>query len=496
MRARLAMTILAAAVGATCAPASAVAHPLGNFTTNQLVTVKVSSDEATLGYVLDQAEIPTFQEISRFDTNGDEQITGAEETAFEQDLLSEPSSNLKLSADGKPVELGPPSDIELSFPPGQGGLPLTRLTANFTGPLPAGMSTVDLDNDAFGDRIGWRAIQGVPGDGTDVVSNLPVTDPTDSLRAYPVDLLSSPFDQRQATFDVSAGDGTVSGPDGPAISDDAETGRLTDGFANLLAGGNTQGALILVLLAAAFGWGALHALSPGHGKAMVAGYLAGSSGKPRHAAALGLTVTATHTVSVFALGLVTLALSQYIVPEQLYPWLGVVSGAMIIGIGLWVMASRLRRWRAMRAGGAAPAHGHSHGHGHSHEHGHSHSHDHGHSHSHDHSHDAPISTRELLGLGISGGMVPCPSALVVLIAAISQHRVGLGLLLIFAFSLGLAATITAIGLVTIWGKRLVRRFRPEKILFGGRITGALPALSASVIILAGVLITARAIPTF
>jgi ABC-type nickel/cobalt efflux system permease component RcnA len=253
--------------------------------------------------------------------------------------------------------------------------------------------------------------------------------------------------------------------------------RGAGGLAGLLTGETPRGLLVLVLFAAAFGWGALHALSPGHGKAMVAGYLAGSRGRPRHAVALGLTVTATHTAAVFALGLVTLAASEYVLPEDVYPWLGVASGLMVVAIGFAVMRSRYRRWRRMRAGSGEPHHGHSH---------------------HDHHHHgepgAPIRTRELLGLGISGGLVPCPSALVVLIAAISQHRVGLGMALIVAFSIGLAATVTAVGLVTIWGQRLVRRLQPEQRLFGGRLVGALPALSASLIVLVGVLITYRAVP--
>ena len=189
-------------------------------------------------------------------------------------------------------------------------------------------------------------------------------------------------------------------------------------------------------------------------------------------------MTATHTAAVFALGLITLAASQYIVPERLYPWLGLVSGLMVVGIGLSVMRSRYKRWRAMRAERRRPL-----------ENGHSHSH------SHAHDHDAhPTGLRGLIGLGVSGGLVPCPSALVVLIAAISQHRVGLGMVLILAFSLGLAATITAVGLAVIWGQRLVRRFQPERRLFGGRLTGAIPALSAGLIVFAGVLISYRALP--
>ncbi len=350
-----------------------------------------------------------------------------------------------------------------------------------------------MTNDAFADRTGWRAIQALPGDGTDVVSSVPATDPTDGLRAYPQGLLETPPDDRTATFEASPGSGQVTAPEGVS-GGEATADRGGDGFAGTLTSGNTEGLLILVLLATAFGWGALHALSPGHGKAMVAGYLAGSRGTPRHAFALGATVTATHTASVFALGLITLAASEYIVPERLYPWLGVASGLMVVAVGLTVMRSRLRRWRAVRAG-EAPGHDHDHARPHAPHHDHdarpmamhtttattprSQS-------------DAPIRMRELLGLGVSGGLVPCPSALVVLIAAISQHRIGLGMALIFAFSLGLAGTVSAVGLVTIYGQRLVGRVNFERRMFGGRLTGALPAMSATLIVLVGVLITSRA----
>ena len=272
----------------------------------------------------------------------------------------------------------------------------------------------------------------------------------------------------------------VTAPPGLAGGEGSED-RALDGFANSLAGGDSHGLLIVFLLAAAFGWGALHALSPGHGKAMVAGYLVGSRGTPRHALILGLTVTATHTAAVFALGLVTLAASEYVLPEDLYPWLGVLSGLMVAGIGLTVMRSRFRRWRALRAQAAEEREGHGEA---TTTHGTTTTHD----------HDGPITMRGLLGLGVSGGIVPCPSALVVLIAAISQHRVGLGMLLIVAFSLGLAATLTAVGLAVIYGGRLITRLRPERRIFGSRLAGALPAVSASVIVLAGVLITSRAVP--
>jgi ABC-type nickel/cobalt efflux system permease component RcnA len=319
-----------------------------------------------------------------------------------------------------------------------------------------------------------------------VRSSVPATDPTGGLRSYPQNLLSSPPSERRGSFEVTPGSGRVSAPPGPA-GGPATGERSLDGFADALAGADTHGLLIVFLLAAAFGWGALHALSPGHGKAMVAGYLVGARGTPRHAAILGLMVTATHTVSVFALGLITLAASQYILPEQLYPWLGVLSGLLVVGIGLTVMRARFRRWRAARAEAAGEAGANADHQDHSHRYEHT-------GHVHHHHPDGPITMRGLIGLGVSGGIVPCPSALVVLIAAISQHRVGLGMALILAFSLGLAATLTVVGLAVVFGGRLITRLRPERRIFGSRFAGALPALSASVIVLAGVLITSKAIP--
>jgi ABC-type nickel/cobalt efflux system permease component RcnA len=500
--------LLALLVLAAAAPA-AEAHPLGNFTTNQLVRVSVDERRANVGYVLDLAEIPTFQLIQRHDDDGDGEISGAERGDVIAELEREVEAGLTVTVDGSERRLRPVAAPRLSFPAGQTGLALTRLETRYAAPLPGSEASIGVRNDAYANRTGWRAIEVLEGSGTDVVSSVPATEPTDGLRAYPAGLLQAPPDVRRASFESSPGTGTVSAPDG--IGGGATTtDRAGDGFAAALTSGNTEGLLIVILLATAFGWGALHALSPGHGKAMVAGYLAGSRGTPRHAFALGATVTATHTASVFALGLLTLAASELIVPERLYPWLGVVSGLIVVAVGLTVMRSRLRRWRAVRAGGASDRHGHSHGHEAAHDHGHgsghaeAHTHDHVHDHVHDHGHshhhhhgagDAPIRMRELFGLGVSGGLVPCPSALVVLIAAISQHRLALGMALIFAFSLGLAATVSGVGLLTIYGGRLLRRIEVERRLFGGRLTGALPALSAILIVAVGILITSRAIPT-
>ena len=469
--------LLAALLAVVTLPDAASAHPLGNFTINHLSQVRVSQGTVEVHYILDQAEIPTFQEIQHFDRDGNGVISGAERTAVLEHKLSEIAPGLHLTVDDSSVALGAPRSSSLSYPPGQGGLSLTRVETTFVAATPAGAQRIELHDDTYRDRVGWKAIQILPGPDTDVRSSVPASDPTRGLRAYPLDLLQSPPDERDASFAVTGGSGQVSAPDGEEVGP-VTTDRAQDGFAGALTSGNDHGLLILLLLGSAFVWGALHALSPGHGKTMVAGYLAGSRGRPRDAALLGLTVTLTHTSAVFALGFITLGASAYVLPEDLYPWLGVVSGAMVIAIGLWAIWTRLGRWRAMRV---------------EHDHGHHHMHAH-HDHPHGRGPGAPITTRSLIALGVSGGIVPCPSALVVLVAAISQHRLGLGFALILAFSVGLAATLTAVGLAVLHGGRLIKRLRPERRLFGGRIAGALPALSATLIVLAGTLITLRAIP--
>jgi nickel/cobalt exporter len=199
---------------------------------------------------------------------------------------------------------------------------------------------------------------------------------------------------------------------------------------------------------------------------VITAYLVGSRGTARHAVLLGATVTVTHTIGVFALGLVTLSLSQFILPEQLYPWLNLVSALLIVGVGLSVLQWRLREWRHRRA----------------HDRGHHH-------HSHDHDHDPALGLRRLLGIGISGGIIPCPTALVVLLAAISLHRVGYGLVLIVAFSFGLAATITGLGLLAVAAKSAFRR-----IDLGGGAIRLLPAASAVIVLGLGVAMTVRALP--
>jgi nickel/cobalt transporter (NicO) family protein len=456
MRRALGLALVAAVFATALTAATASAHPLGNFSVNHLSTVRISDDEVRVHYVLDQAEIPTVQERG---------LSSAEVLERKRGEVYE---RLALIVDGRRVGLEPAAAARLTFPTGAGGLRTTRLEL----PLRAEVRDprrVELRDGTFPGRVGLKAIASAPGDGTAVRTSAPSGDPTGGLRRYPDDLLSSPLDRRSATFSVRPGDGTLVAPraEGGTF---AHTRSEFDGFAGLFEDAASGEGVLLLLLLAAFGWGALHALSPGHGKAMVAAYLVGASGTARHAVALGATVTVTHTIGVFALGVVTLALSQYVVPEDLYPWLTLVAGAMVVVIGFGVLRSRLRKAR------------HAHAHHHSHAHHRSHAHDHSRA-------PAELGWRGLLGMGAAAGLIPCPSALVVLLAAISQHEVALGLLLITAFSLGLAGTLTVLGLAVVYARKLI----PPR-LAAGRLAAALPAASALLIVGVGFVLTANAVP--
>jgi ABC-type nickel/cobalt efflux system permease component RcnA len=424
------LALIAVAVAALAWPALAAAHPLGNFTINRFSRVEVSGPRLYVRYVLDMAEIPTYQ-AGRIDRN-----------AYAQRI----AENARLAVDGRPAKLVPLHSA-LAHPRGAAGLRTTRLEVILAGPVLHGRVSVSYHDNNYTNRIGWSEI--VVGKATPSTSH--------ELRAYPKNLLQSPLDvtSTRATLAPAKGRDVPPGLSSGAVLQAPD--RVADsGFASLVGRSHLSALVILASLAAALFWGAAHALSPGHGKTIITAYLVGQRGTPLHAALLGVIVTITHTIGVFALGGVTLALSQLIVPDTLYPWLNLASGLLVVGIGAAVLLARVRQRR-----------------GHAHHH---------------HHHEAP-SLRSLLAVGVSGGLLPCPSALVVLLAAISLHRIAFGLLLIVAFSAGLALTITGIGLVAVLAKSAFRR-----VSFDGRLVRLLPAASALVILGAGLAMTLRAVP--
>lgn len=233
--------------------------------------------------------------------------------------------------------------------------------------------------------------------------------------------------------------------------------------------------LVITGFGIAFLFGAGHALSPGHGKTMVAAYLVGSKGTPQQAVLLGLVTTITHTLGVFILGIVALVASKYIVPATLYPILSLLSGLTVCGVGFWLLDRCL----------FDREHTHKHDHHHSH---HEHTHKHGHHHSHYHGSSKSVTTRSLIALGIAGGIVPCPSALVLLLSAIALHQAAYGVALISAFSLGLASVLVAIGLVVVYAHQWI-----DRLPNSARFLQKLSLVGAVVVIVTGATLTAMAV---
>lgn len=220
---------------------------------------------------------------------------------------------------------------------------------------------------------------------------------------------------------------------------------------------------VWVTIVGAFLWGAAHAMSPGHGKTLVGAYLMGEKATVRHALFLGLTTTVTHTLGVFILGGVTLLASRAFLPEQLFPWLSLLSGLLVVTIGGNLLRDRLNK--QIHSEPSSESHHH---HSHDDSHAHSHSHDsphHHHSHGPIHSHVPPegnVNLKSLLALGVSGGLIPCPSALLLLLSSIALGQVSYGLILVISFSLGLASVLTGLGLLLIYSKHLFKRLPIEK----------------------------------
>jgi len=506
-------------------PAASRAHPMGNFSVNHYAKITIKQGSVEIRYLIDMAEIPTFQETRQFDlapTVGD---PGASRYLDrEEQLLKE---GISLESDGQSVRLDTISR-QVAFADGAGGLPTMKTGFVFRGKLDvtAGAHKLSYFDNNFPGRAGWKEIV-VLGDGVAILdSSAPATDRSQELTNYSSDVLNSPPQQLSAligfrtslsepetsasaaVFETSSkhqattlqrqrrSSGAIvspdlsqahSSPNGAVKSTIAPLSLAVHAqntprsrFTELIS---TQGKLSFwVLLSAALiaaGLGALHALEPGHGKTVVAAYLVGSRGTARHAVLLGIVVTAAHTAGVYLLGAVTLYASRYVVPEQLYPWLGAISGLSVAGLGIFIFL----RHRTGETG------------------------EHSHAPGVQHSHwflsifkqaapdqvkpaiERALSLRELCLLGVTGGIVPCPAALVVLLSAFSLHRIGFGLFLITAFSLGLAGVLVTVGLTMVYAKRVIS----TRVRAGNATLRYLPYLSSAFMVVLGVGITSSAV---
>ena len=509
-------------------PSIGFSHPLGNFSINRYSRLEPGADYLSIFYVVDMAEIPTFQEKSSIDTDEDGRISDRESASYLARKATELPQNLNVLINKQPAHLEVLSkNIIITSEPLF--LPTLRIELELRTPLLSSSSPIEItyEDNNYSQRLGWKEIIAKAGSRMEIEeSNVPEADVSNALKAYPEEMLNNPPDVQNARIVVASGSGPTAASE-DRLTSTAETSRQ-DRFTRLIQTKDLTPRTYLIALLISLGLGAMHALSPGHGKSIVAAYLIGTRGTVRHAVFLGATVTITHTVGVFALGFITLFASRYILPETLYPWLSLVSGIIVVIIGATMIVKRIQAVRNQADSHHHFIHAHSHndygdgshnnpGYGHRHhsygDHHHDNSHDHHsntnltdltHSHhhthnDHDHGHShlppgaggEPVTWRSLLALGITGGILPCPSALVVLLAAISMHRVGFGMILILAFSIGLAAVLTTIGLMFVKARQLL-----DRVSTAGPLIKILPAFSAFVIMILGIGISIGALAQF
>ena len=506
----------------------AFAHPMGNFSINHYAGIRLGDGSIEILYIIDRAEIPTYQETQDAGINtvpGDPSLP-----AYLAREAAQWNTGITLSVNGQPVHLIPVSKSVL-FPPGAGGLPTMKIGVVFRGSLPrsialSGSYHVHYADQNFPGHAGWKEIV-VTAEGRvtlDPAQPFKI-DRSAQLTDYPTDLLNSPPQNLEADLNVTVSapplaqplaaiptpvphpaplPATVASPpptpaatvepapipatvsaSTPLVLRPNKQATPRNRFTELMTARHTSLWFLFTAALLAAGLGAAHALEPGHGKTIVAAYLVGSRGRTRHAIGLGLLVTASHTAGVYLLGAVVLYASKYIIPERIYPWLSIFSGLVIAALATYLL---LRAWTGVES----PEDGED-----------------GVLHTHWYSlrrnreevdaiedsvsqssgaQEKAISLRQLLLLGITGGIIPCPAALVVLLSAVSLHRIGFGLFLIVAFSLGLATVLVTIGIVMVKARGLLSRWRSDSPI----IQRWLPIASSSAMLIAGLAIAATA----
>jgi ABC-type nickel/cobalt efflux system permease component RcnA len=508
------LTCVLVTLGVLAAPADrAVAHPLGDFSVNQYEGLTLRLDRVEVTAVVDTAEVPTMQERTRVDANDDGMVDEAERAAYAVTSCRGLARDFEVTAgrDRLAWAVAAPS---FAYTQGAGGLPTSRLTCMLTAPARLrAATTVTVANGWRTDRVGWREMTAV-GDGVLLVdSQLPSRSVSDQLSSYPADPLSASPDVRSAALRVRPAATGPAGGGGAARPSAATTTATTGGDAvtrwlaaadrrleRVAAGRRLTPVVGILAVLVAVLLGAAHAALPGHGKTVLAAYLAGRQGRVRDALAVGATVTLTHTGAVLLIGAL-LSTSSALAGDRLIGYLGLASGVLVtaVGVGMLVNALHLNALRGGERGSHHTTH-HSHDHHtpdhggheqHGHEqHGHEqHGHEqHGHEqHGHDHGGVDRPGRLGLAGIGLAGGLVPSPSALVVLLGAIGLGRPGFGVLLVLGYGLGMASALTGAGLLLLL---VQRRFVAGRFV-AGRFVAA-PFLTAGLVVIVGIGLAARA----
>ncbi len=509
---RLAAVVLLATVAVGFGAPDAQAHPLGNFTTNTFAALQLDPDSVAVEYVLDLAEIPALRIVQRLDADGDGAVDDAAGEVFRVEECQRLADGLELVVDGTRRDLTT-QEAALTLPPGQAGLVTLRLECDLLAPgavIAGGGSTVTLTDGNSEGRIGWREVI-ASGEGVSLLeSDVPAETVSDRLRTYPEELLASPLAVTSARVRAAIGEGEATAGAAQQLVP-APTGRrldrLTLAFTELVERTDLTVIAGLLGLLAAVGLGGLHAVAPGHGKTVMAAILVSRDGSPRQALALGGTVAVTHTLGVLLLGAL-LSVTEVLSPDRLYAGLGVASGLLFAAVGVTLLRAALQRRSRddHDHGHGHPDHGHpDHGHpDHGHpDHGHP---DHGHPDHDHHGGDAPQHEqvtssagaaraeasrwRTFVAPGLAGGLLPSPSALLVLLGGIALGRAWFGVALVVAYGIGMAGVLVGAGYLLVRardraGQRLTRG-APARLL------ALLPVVTASLVVAAGLFIAGRA----
>ncbi|WP_432036221.1 sulfite exporter TauE/SafE family protein [Streptomyces cucumeris] len=478
--------VLTGAAALVVLPAgSASAHPLGNFTVNRYDGLVVAPGQLRIDHVEDLAEIPSSQAEPEIDRDGDGALSAREVNAWAARRCASAARGAQLTVDERAVPVRAARTAG-HIRKGQAGLPTLRVECRLTAALARGEQTaVSYRPKDIGTGPGWREMTARGDRMTLSGSDVPRKSASRRLTGYPGDQLTSPPDQRSASLRAR--------PGGPALAAAPEAeerkgvasgvlprgvDRWTEALTSMVARHDITFGFALTAFATAVLLGAMHALAPGHGKTMMAAAAAaGGRSALRDVVALGASVTITHTMGVFALGLLVTAGSA--AAPSVISWLGIASGVLVSVAGARLLHKALRRRRQLSHQHQHHTHDHGHGHGHTHDHDHGHSHTHTHDHGdgHSHTHEVRPTLRGTLLLGFAGGLVPSPSAVIVLVGAAALGQAWFGFLLVLAYGLGLALTLTLAGFTVVrLGHRAAERLRARRAAATGRGHRLLAAL--------------------
>ncbi len=492
-------------------PATASAHPLGNFTINHYAGLAITRDAVALDVVIDMAEIPAFQERQAMDTDEDGTVSDDEGVTWSARACTTLARDLHLALGGTDLAVTADTDAHsVAFPPGAGGLSTLRLECGYRATFAAavaGPTTLTFSDGSSAERIGWREIVATGSGVLLDTHGLPPTSPSGKLTAYPADMIARPLDIRSATIGIRPDPAASAGPSAPPAAAAAPLGSrppTAEGPAGAVPGGvaselptifqstDLTPLVLLASLAAAAALGAWHALTPGHGKTLMAAYLVGSRGTAVHAVGLGLSVAVSHTLGIVALAIVIIGAQGVLPPDVVVRTTPVIAAASIVVIGSWMLLSEVRRRRAGASIDAPHNYAHPHDHAHPAAAADPHEHEHGSvRHSHLPTDASRLSWRGLFVLGLAGGLIPSTSALIILLGSIAAGRPAFGLVLVVAFGLGMAAVMTAVGLAMIVARGRLDRMPSHTAL--GRLATAAPLLASVAVLSLGVVLTWSAV---